>query len=102
MLLLRKPSTETVRDFLEAQKKLDFIYGAVGATAATFPVGFVVDHTRTLLGFGETFYQGAAAALVRWEHFRLGWVEVWPQDTAIRAGEAVAVVAAFGAPYSIF
>ena len=33
------------------------------------------------------------AALQRWEQFRLGWVEAWPADTPIRAGEVVAVLA---------
>ena len=37
MLLFRKPSPATIRDFLVAQAKLDLTYTAVGATAAVPP-----------------------------------------------------------------
>ena len=35
----------------------------------------------------------ARAALERWEHFRLGWVEALPADDTIQPGATVAVVA---------
>jgi uncharacterized protein (UPF0548 family) len=35
----------------------------------------------------------AKSALERWEHFRLGWVETWPLETPIQAGQVVAVIA---------
>ncbi len=52
-----------------------------------------MDHTRIKLGEGEEVFTRAKAALGRWEQFRLGWVEAWPPETPIRAGEVVAVVA---------
>ena len=91
MLSLRRPSAATIREFLAAQAKLDFTYPAVGATAAVPPAGYVVDHTRIKLGEGEAVFRAARAALRRWEQFRLGWVEAWPPETPIRAGEVVAV-----------
>ena len=42
---------------------------------------------------GEKVFQAAKAALQRWEHFRLGWVEALPPQTPIRAGQVVAVAA---------
>jgi uncharacterized protein (UPF0548 family) len=93
MLLLRKPSAERLRDFLAAQSKLDFTYPAVGVTAAVPPAGYVVDRTRIKLGDGAGTFAAAKAALGRWEHFRLGWVETWPPATPIQAGEVVAVIA---------
>lgn len=92
MLSLRKPSVETLRRFLEAQKELPFTYEAVGATAGTPPAGYVVDRTRIKLGEGEAVFRSATAALRRWEQFNLGWVEAWPSDTPIQAGEVVAVM----------
>lgn len=89
---LRKPSTESMRLFLTTQRKRPFSYLAVGATAKTPPAGFVVDHTRIQLGEGEPMFDAAKAALRRWEQFRLGWVEAWPSDTPIQAGEVVAVM----------
>ena len=94
---LRKPSAESIRDFLTVQAKLRFTFSAVGATARTPPVGYFVDHTRLKLGQGEPAFRSAIAALRRWEQFRLGWVEASPPDTAIEPGEIVAVMGrAFG------
>ncbi len=93
MLSLRKPSAERLREFLAAQSKLDFTYSAVGATAAVPPAGYVVDRTRTKLGEGAGTFAAAKDALRRWEHFRLGWVETWPPNTPIQAGQVVAVIA---------
>jgi uncharacterized protein (UPF0548 family) len=93
MLSLRKPSAERLRDFLATQSKLDLTYPAVGATAVVPPAGYVVDHTRIKLGEGAGAFAAAKAALGRWEQFRLGWVEVWPAEAPIQAGQVVAVVA---------
>ena len=93
MLSLRKPSAERLREFLAAQAKLDLTYPAVGATAAVPPAGYVVDRTRIKLGEGAKVFAAAKAALDRWEHFRLGWVETWPPETPIQAGQVVAVIA---------
>jgi uncharacterized protein (UPF0548 family) len=93
VLSLRKPSVERLREFLAAQAKLDLTYPAVGATAAVPPAGYVVDRTRMKLGEGAGIFTAARAALGRWEHFRLGWVETWPLETPIQAGQVVAVIA---------
>ena len=92
MLSLRKPSAQSIRPFLEAQAKLPFSYAAVGATAKTPPAGYAVDRTRIKLGEGEPVFHAAKAALLRWEQFRLGWVEAWSPDTPIQTGEVVAVM----------
>jgi uncharacterized protein (UPF0548 family) len=87
MLALRKPSAERLRAFLAGQSKLDLTYAAVGATAAVPPAGYAVDHTRIQLGEGAGTFAGAQAALRRWDHFRLGWVETWPPETPLQAGQ---------------
>ena len=93
----RKPSPDSVQSFLASQAKLEFSYPAVGATAKTPPAGFVVDHTRVRVGSGERAFAASRAALARWEHFRLGWVEAQPAEDGIRVGSMVAVLArAFG------
>ena len=93
MPFLQKPSAETIRAFLAIQAKLDFTYPAVGATAAVPPPGYVVDHTRVRLGNGPAVFTAARAALNRWEHFQLGWVETWPPGLPIEPGQVVAVIA---------
>jgi uncharacterized protein (UPF0548 family) len=93
VILARKPSTETIRRFLDGQRKLDFSYPFVGATATTPPAGFAVDHTRIRLGSGEAVFAAAKAAVERWDQFRLSWLEASPSDTPIRPGEVVAILA---------
>jgi uncharacterized protein (UPF0548 family) len=92
ILSLRKPTADALRRFLARQSRLPFTYEAVGATAATPPAGHVADRTRIKLGEGEPAFQSAVAALRRWEHFRLGWVEAWPSSTPIQIGQVVAVM----------
>lgn len=93
MLLLRTPSIDLVRRFLDRQRHLDLSYSGAGATARNPPAGYVVDHTRINLGNGEPVFRAAKAALEHWEHFRLGWMETWPPQTPIQTGEVVAVIA---------
>ena len=82
MLLFRQPSADSLRTFLDAQRLLDFSYSGVGGTASVPPPGYVVDHTRVELGKGQRVFERAKSGLERWEHFRLGWLEAWPGDTA--------------------
>ena len=92
MVSFQKPAVDSMRRFIAEQAKLDFSYSAVGASAATPPAGFVVDRTRIKLGEGEAVYESASAALRRWDHFKLGWVDVWSPETPVEAGEVVAVM----------
>jgi uncharacterized protein (UPF0548 family) len=93
MFSLRKPSIGPIRRFLKRQAVLDFSYPAVGATATSPPAGYVTDRTRIMLGSGEPIFLAAKAALQRWAHFRLGWVELWSPETPIQSGEVVAIMA---------
>ena len=90
MLLLRRPSSSAILRFLAAQSQRDFTYSAIGCTATVPPVGYTVDHTRVMLRTGEKAFRRAKAALERWEHFCLGWVEAWPPETPIQPGAVVA------------
>ena len=93
MFSFRKPATESVRTFLFDQKNRDFTYSAVGATEGTPPAGFVVDHTRIMLGKGEQTFEAAKNAIQCWEHFQLGWVETSSRDTPIEKGQVVGILA---------
>jgi len=93
MLFLRRPTAEAIRAFLAAQAKLDLTYSAVGATATTPPAGYALDHTRIQIGTGEKVFAAAKEALERWQQFRLSWLEASPEDTPIREGQVVAILA---------
>jgi uncharacterized protein (UPF0548 family) len=92
MISVRRPPTEAIRAFLASQAKLDLTYTAVGASGGEPPAGYVVDHTRVLLGRGEAVFTRARTVLERWAQFDLGWVEVWSPETPILTGEVVAVM----------
>ncbi len=93
MLFLRRPKVEAIQAFLASQARLDLTYSAVGATATKPPAGYVVDHTRSKLGQGRKVFDAAKASLERWQQFRLGWLEACPEDTPIREGQVVAILA---------
>jgi uncharacterized protein (UPF0548 family)/predicted kinase len=95
MILFHRPGPETVSKFLRSQAWREFTYSAVGATRAMKepPTGFVVDHTRIQLGHGQRVFETAKRALMRWEQFRLGWVEAHSDEERIQPGNHVAVLA---------
>ncbi len=92
VFFFRKPSAAAVRAFIYSQSKLELSYAAVGATATEPPAGHTVDHTRLRLGQGRSVFDAAAAALRRWQHFQLDWVEpCWP-ETPIEPGQTVGIL----------
>ena len=97
MFLLREPSDEAAARFVASQRDLPFTYAEVGATDATPPTGYNVDHNRIQLGSGEATYRSAVDALRKWRHFELGWVGIVPRGVPVEVGATVAVKArAFG------
>jgi len=97
MFTVRRPTTLRLNKWLAGQRKLELSYPSVGATRVALndrpPVGFRSDHTRARLGSGEGCYLRAKAALIGWKQFQLGWLDAWPANTPLEAGETVAVVA---------
>jgi uncharacterized protein (UPF0548 family) len=97
MFLIREPSDEDAVRFVVSQRDLPFTYAEVGATNATPPAGYTIDHNRIQLGTGEATYRKAVDALTNWRHFELGWVTITPSGVAVEVGATVAVKArAFG------
>ena len=97
MFLLREPSEAVVESFVASQRGRPFSYEAVGATNATPPGGFTVDHNRIRLGQGKGVYESAVKGLQQWQQFDLGWVQIVPKNVEIEVGAIVAVKArAFG------
>ena len=92
MFSLFKPSSDIVRTFLAKQKDRQVSYRRVGASRATAPDGYVVDHNRIQLGVGSAVFERAKNAVRRWKMFDMNWLELcWP-DVPIEAGSTVAVV----------
>jgi uncharacterized protein (UPF0548 family) len=95
LFLLAKPSTEQIRNIVDAQRHAPFSYPFVGATRDdTSPAGYQRDHNRISLGMGEATFNRAVAAMRRWEMLKLPWMQLcWP-DAVIETGATVAVLAA--------
>ena len=93
MFLLRRPSADFVRQFINNQSNLPFSYSDVGATATRAPGGYRVDHNRVKLGAGFETYQRAVTALKEWRQFDIGWVRIVPPGTLLADGAVVAVEA---------
>ena len=97
MFMIREPSDEDASRFVASQRDLPFTYAEVGATNATPPAGYTVDHNRIQLGSGEATFRSAVEALKNWRHFDLGWVVIAPRGVPGEVGAIVAVKArAFG------
>jgi uncharacterized protein (UPF0548 family) len=87
-----KPSPDIIHAFLVAQKDQQFSYDFVGASRATAPDGYVIDHNRVPLGVGSAVFERAKDAIRQWKMFEMGWLELcWP-NVPIVAGSTVAVV----------
>lgn len=62
--MMREPSPEGIRRFLDSQETLGFSYVDVGATRdSEVPAGYLVDRYRTAIGAGERDFERAVAAL---------------------------------------
>jgi uncharacterized protein (UPF0548 family) len=97
MFTIREPSESDVAKFISSQRNLPLTYSEVGATNATPPSGYTVDHNRIQLGHGEATYKLAVDALRAWRQFDLGWVTIVPRGVVVEVGATVAVKArAFG------
>ena len=95
--MIREPSDADVARFIASQRDLPYTYAEVGATNATPPGNYNIDHNHIQLGSGETIYRRAVDALKNWRHFELGWVGIVPRGVPVEVGATVAVKArAFG------
>jgi uncharacterized protein (UPF0548 family) len=93
MFLFVEPSEDRIRRFIASQRDLPFSYPDVGATLATPPAGFTLDHNRIELGRGADVFSRAALAIRQWKMFEMTWIKLcWP-DTGIEVGATVAILA---------
>lgn len=93
MVSLTKPSPERLDEFLKEQNRHPYTYDDLQATATTPPRGYVVDHNHVLLGEGETVFEAACESLRTWEQFPRSWVEIWPPQAPLEAGQMIAIYA---------
>jgi uncharacterized protein (UPF0548 family) len=93
MFLLRRPTEDEIRRFIDSQRDAPFSYPAVGASRLKAPARYITDHNRIRLGSGEDVFNRAARALRQWKMFDTGFTQLCWTDTPIEAGRVVAVLA---------
>jgi uncharacterized protein (UPF0548 family) len=91
MFLAHRPSLDEIQRFIDASRRLPLSYEPVGLAQTGGP-RYRVDEQVVRIGAGAADFARAAAALRRWRHFDLGWVELSPAGAAVAAGTVVAVV----------
>jgi uncharacterized protein (UPF0548 family) len=90
MFLARRPSAETIDQFLQASRDLPLSYGPVGIL--DLETARDIDELTVVIGRGPADFARARAALVGWKQFEIGWVETFPRHAPIAVGTSVAVL----------
>jgi uncharacterized protein (UPF0548 family) len=91
VFLTHRPNDREIERFISASRNLPFSYDPVGIVKQP-PRGFKVDTASGLIGRGPEVFARAKTALSQWQHFVLGWVELFPRDAPIEPGTTVAVL----------
>lgn len=61
------------------------------------PTGYDLDHNRVRLGDGQSTFERAGQALLRWKHFPESWTQIQPTGLPIEEGkEVVLLIRVFG------
>ena len=94
---LRKPTAFNVASFIESQATQTTSFRHSGATDGEIPPGYFVDLTREKIGNGKLAFEAAKCAIRKFANFQLNWVEIHHDNTELKIGKTVAIVArAFG------
>lgn len=91
MFLLRRPSPQEIKRFLDRSQGLPLSYDPIGI-ARESPRGYKIDEASSIIGHDEAAFARAKQALTCWKHFDLGWVELYPQGAPVTVGTVVAVL----------
>ena len=94
MLFLRRPTAETIRGVPggAGQARSHLLSGGRNRHDTRLPVTSWTTPASSSVR-GEKVFAAAKAALERWQQFRLGWLEASPEDTPIKEGQVVAILA---------
>jgi uncharacterized protein (UPF0548 family) len=91
MFLARRPSNAAIERFLRDSRDAPLSYGPTGIVDAD-PVKGARDHAVVAIGQGAADFERARSALMAWQQFALGWVEVFPRHAPVAPGTVVAVL----------
>jgi uncharacterized protein (UPF0548 family) len=92
MFFLRHPTEQQIRSLLAERESAPFSYADVGATLATPPPGWRVNHMRALVGKGRLAYEAIAAALFSWQLLAIKGLKVFPSTPVLQPHTNVAIL----------
>ena len=101
MFLLTRPDNKAVEQFLADRANDSFSYPEVGATGATTPAGYNIDHNRIRIGTGEDTFESAKTAIRSWKMFDMEWVKLFYDSTPIEIERTVAILVKHVGFYSL-
>src|SRR5215216_5832232 len=91
MFLARRPSQRTIDRLLEASRDLPLSYAPAGILKGSTSLRYL-DEVTVAIGHGRGDFERARAALIAWQQFDLGWVEVLPRAAAVAPGTLVLIL----------
>src|SRR5262245_46335575 len=91
MFLLRRPSRETIEQFLRDSGDLPLSYSPPGLSR-TNQRGYDIDEVSVPIGRGRADFEQACSALSAWKHVEVGWVEMFPPSAPLIPGTQVALL----------
>jgi uncharacterized protein (UPF0548 family) len=91
VFLIRRPSSTEIDRFLDHSRPLPLSYGPTGIVRHASGAGRFDEQVVTI-GNGAAAFERACLALTAWEHFNIGWVQVFPRAASINTATVVAVL----------
>jgi uncharacterized protein (UPF0548 family) len=91
MFLMHRPSAATIDRFLDQSRESPLSYAPIGIVKEP-PIGRRLDEQVIPIGHGAADLARARNALMAWKQFKIGWVEVFPEQPSIEIGTVVAVL----------
>ena len=90
MFFARRPSTPDIERYLLDSQPLPLSYDP--QTAGARKGEYDVDDSTTTIGHGRADLACARDAIAAWDHFALGWTEIFPRSASLAPGTVVAVL----------
>lgn len=95
MFWFKEPSQIQVRKFLSRQELLNptFYPSGLSLNGSVPQSGFHEDNVVVRLGVGARVFRTARKMLLEWQHFKIGWVSLFPRIPAMEPGTTIAICA---------
>jgi uncharacterized protein (UPF0548 family) len=91
MFLARRPSQRAIERCIAQSRALPLSYAPIGLVRNK-TVRHDIDEVVVAIGRGQADFERARAGLAAWNHFEIGWVELFPRNAPVETGTVVTVL----------